>query len=96
MSFFEKLLKTDSRIIYLIMLIGIAIPLINPLGLPLEIVDTTRQAFQEVEKLAPGAKVLVSFDYSPGGAAGLDPIFRSHAQSLSAEGREDIRCDLCC
>lgn len=74
MSFFEKLLKTDSRIIYLIMLIGIAIPLINPLGLPLEIVDTTRQAFQEVEKLAPGAKVLVSFDYSPGGAAELDPI----------------------
>ncbi|NLA59778.1 MAG: hypothetical protein GX863_01570 [Firmicutes bacterium] len=74
MSFFEKLLKLDARFIYLIMLIGIAIPLIKPIGLPLQVVDTTRQAFQEVEKLDPGAKVLMSFDYSPGGAAELDPI----------------------
>ncbi len=74
MSLWEKISKTDPRIIYLLMLIGIAIPLIKPLGLPLVVVNTTKQAFQEVEKLNPSDRVLISFDYSPGGEAELDPI----------------------
>lgn len=74
MSFWEKILKADSRIIYVIMLLGIAIPLIKPLGLPLAVVDTTTQAYEQVEKLQPGDRVLMSFDYSPGGEAELDPI----------------------
>jgi hypothetical protein len=73
-SFFQKLLKLDARIIYLIMLVGIAIPLVNPLGLPLQIADATRSAFQQVDSLPKDAKVLMSFDYSAGGAAELDPI----------------------
>lgn len=74
MSWWEKILRIDSRIIYLIMLIGISIPLIKPIGLPLAVVNTTTQAYEEVEKLQPGDKVLMSFDYSPGGAAELDPV----------------------
>lgn len=77
MSFFQKLLKVDSRIIYLIMLIGISVPLLRPFGLPLEVVNTTIQAYEVVEKLEPGARVLMSFDYSPGGAAELDPISKA-------------------
>jgi hypothetical protein len=73
----EKVLKVDPRIIYLVMILCIAIPLIKPLGLPLSIVETTKQAFEVVEALQPGSKVLMSFDYSPGGAAELDPIARA-------------------
>lgn len=74
MSFWEKVLRTDSRIIYAILVIGISISLVNPIGLPLSTVDTTKQVYNEIEKLQPGDRVLVSFDYSPGGAAELDPI----------------------
>ncbi len=88
MSFFERLLKVDSRLIYLIMLIGIAIPIVRPLGLPLEVLDTTRQAFNEVDSLEPGARVLMSFDYNPGGAAELDPI---SAAMLSHFLRKDAK-----
>ncbi|HHY17673.1 MAG TPA: hypothetical protein GX524_06305, partial [Firmicutes bacterium] len=84
----EKILKVDPRIIYFIMLLGISIPLISPLGLPLAVVDTTTQAFDEVEKLNPGDRVLMSFDYSPGGAAELDPI--SHAL-LTHFLRKDVK-----
>lgn len=73
----EKILKVDPRIIYLVMILCISVPLIKPLGLPLSIVETTVQAYEEVEKLEPGSKVLMSFDYSPGGAAELDPIARA-------------------
>lgn len=73
----EKILKIDPRIIYLVMILCISVPLIKPLGLPLSIVNTTVQAYEEVEKLQPGSKVLMSFDYSPGGAAELDPIARA-------------------
>jgi len=55
------------------MLLAISIPLVRPIGLPISIVNTTRQAFNEVEKLKPGDRVLMSFDYSPGSAPELDP-----------------------
>ncbi|HHY17528.1 MAG TPA: hypothetical protein GX524_05580 [Firmicutes bacterium] len=74
MSWWEKILKIDPRVIYFIMLVGVTVPLISPIGLPMTIVDTTVQAYEEVEKLQPGDRVLMSFDCSPGGAAELEPV----------------------
>lgn len=74
MSQWEKILKIDPRVIYLVMLLAVALPLIRPIGLPMAIVDTTVQAYEEIDKLQPGSRVFMSFDCSPGGAAELEPV----------------------
>lgn len=74
MEFWRKLQSIDRRVIYLLLFIVLLIPLINPLGLPLEILPWTRQFYDYVEEnIQPGDLVVLSLDYSVGGAPDIHP-----------------------
>lgn len=73
MGFFDKLQNVDRRIIYVIVLLAIAVPMINPIGVPLSISPLTQSVYDIANNLQPGDKVLFSLDYSPGGSPDVHP-----------------------
>ncbi|MDD2714421.1 MAG: hypothetical protein PHW04_00855 [Candidatus Wallbacteria bacterium] len=70
----EKIKNLDKRIIYLCVALSVIIPMLNPIGLPIVITEETRRAFQAVDNLPPGSRVLFSADYDPGSEAELFPM----------------------
>ena len=71
MNWINKLQTIDRRIIYILLVVVCAIPLIKPLGIPLQVTDMTKDVYNIIEGLDPEKDVvLLSFDYAPG--AGLD------------------------
>lgn len=58
--------NVDRRVIYGMVLVGLFIPLVWPLGLPLGVGPLTRQAFDFIETLGPGDIAIVSPDFTPG------------------------------
>lgn len=64
----------DRRIIFLLMLIGVAIPLIVPIGFPVETSENVRKAYKMVNDVPTGSTVLVSFDYDPASMPELHPM----------------------
>ncbi len=69
----KNLRNIDRRIIYVIVLIALGFPLVNPLGMPFNIAPNTQQFYDYVEALEPGDVVVLSFDYSPSGKDELNP-----------------------
>jgi hypothetical protein len=49
-------------------------PILVPIGLEVSVTPPTRAAFDAIEGLAEGSRVLVSFDYGPSTAAENDPM----------------------
>ncbi len=71
MNLMEKMQNVDTRIIYVVLLIVLSVPLLRPIGIPLQISPMTRAVYDIIEGLNPEKDVvLLSMDYSPG--AGLD------------------------
>ncbi|HHY76031.1 MAG TPA: hypothetical protein GX500_04495 [Firmicutes bacterium] len=62
-----KLQSLDRRIIYLVVFLSLAVPLLRPIGLPVSIAEETRALHDFIDALPPGTPVVVSFDTSPGG-----------------------------
>lgn len=60
----KRLANIPSWIVYILLFLTIAIPLIKPLGLPMAISKETQMAYDYIAKLEPGSRVLISFDYS--------------------------------
>jgi hypothetical protein len=59
-SIIDVLENIPREIIYTIVLIAMAIPLIRPLGLPVPVSEPIRKWYNEIESLPPGSIVLVS------------------------------------
>jgi len=74
-EFFKTL---DRRWIFLLMFLAVAIPIyvIAKTGqtFPEKALPLARNVFDEIEKLKPGDKVLLSFDYDPGSEGELAPM----------------------
>ena len=69
-----KFLKNlDRRIIYLIIIVAIAIPVLMPLNLPIGTAPEVKSCYDKIEALQPGQTVLVSFDFSVSGIAQIGP-----------------------
>jgi len=73
-GFVEKLLNIDRRWLFLIVFVGVAMPIIMPMGLPVTTTGSTRSAFEFIDGLKPGDAVLISFDYGPSSAPENDPM----------------------
>ncbi len=67
----------DRRIIFLIMLIGVAIPLIFPIGFPVETSPNVRKVYKMVKDTPAGSTVLISFDYDPASMPELQPMAKA-------------------
>jgi hypothetical protein len=73
----ERFAKIDPRIIYALVLLVVAIPLINPFGLPMMIMNPSREFYNVIENLPNGAKVILSIDHAAGPDVELGPIAQS-------------------
>jgi len=69
----QKLMNIDRRIIYFTMLVLVSLPLLNPLGIPLEINKGTRDVFEQLDAVPAGKRVLFSINYDPTSAADIAP-----------------------
>jgi hypothetical protein len=74
MAFYDRMMKIDRRVIYLCMALAVAIPLIVPIGMPVQVSEEARDFFNFIEALKPGDIVLLSFDYEGDVMAELNPM----------------------
>jgi hypothetical protein len=90
-SLVRKLLAIDRRIIFLLVSVGVVLPLLHPLNLPVTVTPRVQAAYDAVDALPPGSKVLISMDYEPDIMAELLPMsiavlrhcFRKHLQVIA-------------
>src|SRR6266850_3556393 len=91
MTWVRRLLAIDRRIIFLLVGAGAALPLLFPLNLPVAVTPRVRAAYDAIDALPPGSKVLLSMDYEPDIMAELFPMsvavlrhcFRKHLQVIA-------------
>jgi hypothetical protein len=74
MNFFDKFLKIDRRYIFILVAIGVVIPLVFPLGLAVTVSPPVKNVYDELENLKPGTPVLVSVDFDPSTEPELGPM----------------------
>ena len=73
MNILERLAKIDRRIIFLLVGLAAIIPLLIPMGLPVDITKPVQNVYDMIESLPEGSIVVVSIDYDPGSEAELYP-----------------------
>jgi len=75
MSWLEKLMAIDRRIIFLLVALAVALPIIFNWSIPVyEVTPEVLGVFDRIDALEPGAAVLVDFDYEPAATPELDPM----------------------
>ena len=90
----EKLLNIDRRVIYVLVAIIVAVPLLKPIGLPFAVTGETEKAFAAVESLSAGDVVVFGFDYDAGGAAEVHPQSEVFFDHLMKKGVKVIACSI--
>lgn len=85
MKFLAKLQSIDRRIIYAIMALSIILPLLFPLGLPVDTTKNTKDVYNLVDSLPPGSVVLVSYDWDAASAPELLPQAEAVTQHILAK-----------
>lgn len=71
----------SRQFMYLLTVLAILLPLVFPVGMPVSVTPWVEKGYQHVEKLNPGDKVLISFDYSASGAADIHPAAEDYLQA---------------
>lgn len=80
----------NPKVIYVLILLVIAIPLIRPFGLPMMVMKPTRDFFAVVDSIRPGDNVMLSWDYGAGSDVELGPIANSLLVHLAKRGAKII------
>lgn len=73
MTFSERMLKIDRRIIFLVIGLCTLVPLLYPVGLPIKISPEVRGVYEYIEKLPEGSVLLLSLDFDPASKPELHP-----------------------
>jgi len=73
MSFSERMLKIDRRIIFLLIGLCTLLPLLYPVGLPIKISPEVRGVYDHMESLPPRSVFLLSIDFDPASKPELHP-----------------------
>lgn len=68
-----KLQNVDRRIIYTVLFIVLAVPLLKPIGLPINITNETKVAFDTIQAIPSGKAVLFTSTIGPSNAAEIHP-----------------------
>lgn len=86
MSIVEKLLRLDKRYVEAVLIIAIAIPFYIPMTLPLDISPETMEGFHFLESLPKGSVVQITYDYTTGAMAELQPSANAMVQYSMKRG----------
>lgn len=70
----NKNTQIERRIVFLVLLIAVALPLIIPIGWKTEVSGYTKMAWDLIETTPPGSVVIFSFDYDPSTMTELQPM----------------------
>lgn len=73
MSFSERMLKIDRRIIFLVIGLCTLLPLLYPVGLPIKITSEVRGVYDYIESLPERSVFLLSIDFDPASKPELHP-----------------------
>lgn len=73
MSFSERMLKIDRRIIFLVIGLCTLLPLLYPVGLPIKISAEVRGVYDHLESLPEHSVLLLSIDFDPASKPELYP-----------------------
>ncbi len=77
-TFWQKMMAIDRRIIYAILFVFVAIVMLNPIGLPIEISRDTEIYYNVVEELAETGEVLwLDAAFGPGSWGELGPMIEA-------------------
>jgi hypothetical protein len=82
------MMNLDRRIIFLVIGLSVALPILIPLNLPILISREAQAYYDEIEKLSAGDAIIMSFDYEPDTMAELDPM---SIATLRQAFRKDLR-----
>lgn len=77
MKFWKSFLNLDRRIIYLVLAIGVIVPLLAPMGLPMKTSAEVQSVFDDIDALSPGSRVWIAFDYDPASQPELQPMAKA-------------------
>ena len=73
MTFTERMLKIDRRIIFLVIGLCTLLPLLYPVGLPIKISSEVRGVYNHIESLPERSVFFMSFDFDPASKPELHP-----------------------
>ena len=73
MTFSEKMLKIDRRIIFMMIGLCTLLPLLYPVGLPIKTSSEVRGVYDHIESLPEGSVFLLSIDFDPASKPELYP-----------------------
>jgi len=73
MTFSERMLKIDRRIIFLVIGLCTLLPLLYPVGLPIKISSEVRGVYDHIESLPERSVFFISFDFDPASKPELHP-----------------------
>jgi hypothetical protein len=74
MAFYDRMMSIDRRIIFLAVGLAVAIPLIRPLGFPVQVSEETMGFYREMAALKEGDTILLTFDYEGDVMAEVHPM----------------------
>jgi len=93
-TFAQRLLSLDRRWLFLLVFLGVAVPIIFPFGLPVTTTGPTRSAYEFIDALPAGSVVLLSFDYGPSSAPENDPMAEGFLRQCFVKKLPVIVCAL--
>ena len=73
MTFAERMLKIDRRIIFVVIGLCTLLPLLFPVGLPIRTSQEVRGVYDYIESLPEGSVFLLSLDFDPASKPELQP-----------------------
>jgi len=73
----QKLLDIDRRIIFVLVFVAVAVPLLAGMVMPITPTKEVQAAYDEIEKRAAGDVVLVSFSYGASTVPEMQPMARA-------------------
>ena len=73
MNILDRLAHLDRRVIFLFVAVAAILPLLIPIGLPVDITPPVKEVYDTIESLPEGSIVVLSIDYDPGSEAELYP-----------------------
>ena len=73
MTFADRMLKLDRRIIFLLIGLCTLLPLLYPIGLPIKTSPEVRAVYDYMDSLPDGSVFLLSMDFDPASKPELEP-----------------------
>ena len=73
----QKLLDIDRRIIFVLVFLGVAVPLLAGIYLPITPTDEVQDAYDQIEKLEAGDIALMSFSFGASTVPEMLPMARA-------------------